>query len=150
MYDYLFLIFEDLPNFIISLIIIIILSLCTTYSHILSIATEHKCLFKKKNLKIIYDASYNKIAGYIMLLLILDLSHVVIGHFEFNGFHLLFIDIPANHGFYDIYITAFTMLFFKEVLLTLKNISKLGIDLNSIINLLERTSKKLDDQVGKI
>ena len=46
-------------------------------------------------------------------------------------------------------MTAFTVLFFREVLLTLKNINKLGINLNSFINFADKLDKKLDKTLNK-
>lgn len=144
MYDYLMLVLDDIPNFMISISIIIILVLCTSYTGILSIDDKYRNVFTKKGFNALYNASYNKAIGYVTLLLMLDLSHVVIGHFEYNGFHLLFIDIPAHHKFYDIYITTFTVLFFKEFIPVLKNINKLGINLSGVIELADKLEKKFN------
>lgn len=139
LWDCCYLIIKDIPNFLISIIIIIYVVLCTSYTHILIYDKIHY-----KNFKLLYTASFNKVIGYIILLTLLNLTHVVIGNYEYNGLNLFFITIPANHGFYNIYITTFTVLFFREVLLTLKNINKLGINLNSVINFAEKLDKKFD------
>jgi len=71
----------------------------------------------------------------------------VVGNYEYNGVDILFIHLPAHHALYDIYVDAFSFLFFREVLLTLKNINKLGINLNSIINLADKLDKKIDNSI---
>ena len=139
LWDCCYLIIKDIPNFLLSILIIIFVVLCTSYTYILIHNKKHY-----KDFKLLYTISFNKIIGYIILLMLLNITHIVIGNYEYNGISLFFIVIPANHGFYNIYMTAFTILFFREMLLTLKNINKLGINLNSIIDLAEKLDKKLD------
>jgi hypothetical protein len=148
MFDLLVLVLLDLPNFIISLVIIIFLVFCTSYTNILINNKEHRNIFKRNNFMILFNDSYNKIIGYIILLLILDLSHIVFGKFEYDGFNLFFISIPPNHKLYDIYITAFTILFFKELLMTLKNITKLGIHIDMIVRTAENINKRFDNELN--
>ena len=140
------LIAKDLPNLIISVIIITFVVFCTSYTAFLSL---NKNNIVNNCFKLIYKNSYNKIVGYVILLIILDLTHVVIGNYEFNGIDFNLIHIPANHNFYNIYMMAFTILFFKETILTLKNINKLGINLNSIIEIANKIDKKLDKSIIK-
>ena len=119
LWDCFCLVAKDIPNFFISVILIIFVVLCTSYTHILIYNKNHY-----KDFQLLFKISFTKIVGYVILLVLLNVTHIVIGNYEYNGVNLFFINIPANHKFYNIYMTAFTILFFKEVLLTLKNINK--------------------------
>ena len=140
--DCFYIMLKDLPNFFVSIVIIAFVVFCTSYTHILIYNKKHS-----RNICLLWEISFNKIIGYIILLILLDLSHVVIGNYEYNGIDILFIHLPANHAFYNIYVSAFSLLFFREVLLTLKNINKMGINLNSIINIAEKLDKKIDSKL---
>lgn len=137
----LLMVLKDLPNFILSLIIISLLVIATSYTQILANGA------KRAKIKDIYNISYNKLVGYIILLTVLNLSHVVIGGFELSGIEIGFIQLDPRSEFYNIYITVFIILFFKECILLLKNINKFGIDLNAFIKLADKLDKKIDSSV---
>ena len=138
----LYVIYHDVPNFVISVAIITMMVLFTAYTELLG---DNHVTFN--DIKIVVKASYRKIVGYIILLVILDLTHVVVGKYEIEGIDLFFFHLPPRPEVYNIYTTAFAILFFKEAIVTIKNIGKLGIDLAAVTKRLDKINAKLDQGI---